>query len=359
MIMKWEPNTRTERTTNMIKFIIKTSLAGALIWWLINTGKLNFAALEPLWGNPRIAFLNILFWLSGAVILCSARWRSLVHGIGFTLSFFHTVRLNLIGLFFNAVMPGVVGGDVVKAIYVCKKQPGQARVPVLLTILLDRVVGLLALFFISFCAVLLNWKLVFGIPVMRPFVLLTLSVIAGVSLLGLMVVVPSHVRERFFLIRWIFMVINKIRFLRKVYEALRCYKDKPAYVLRAFCFGVLHQLLFVGLYLTISNTLISQSAHWGLLLTILPLGIVSTALPLTPGGVGIGHIAFDRLYSLIGLSGGANVFNIVFFGQLALNLSGFIPYLFIRSELAPLIRESEEDAPSPELHNTLSSRNCP
>ena len=36
------------------------------------------------------------------------------------------------------------------------------------------------------------------------------------------------------------------------------------------------------------------------------------------------------------------VFNVVFFGQMSLNLLGFIPYLFLRSELAPLIDSARE-----------------
>ena len=56
-------------------------------------------------------------------------------------------------------------------------------------------------------------------------------------------------------------------------------------------------------------------------------------MPLSPGGLGIGHLVFERLFSLIGVaSGGANVFNVVFFGQLSLNLLGFFPYILLRRE---------------------------
>ena len=42
-------------------------------------------------------------------------------------------------------MPGAVGGDIIKAFYVCREN-SQRKTPVLLSILLDRIIGLLGLF---------------------------------------------------------------------------------------------------------------------------------------------------------------------------------------------------------------------
>jgi len=74
---------------------------------------------------------------------------------------------------------------------------------------------------------------------------------------------------------------------------------------------------------------------------VLPFGMIATVLPIAPGGLGVGHVAFDKLFSLIGLSGGANVFNVIALGQLALNLTGIIPYLLMRKkgESIPLAEE--------------------
>jgi uncharacterized membrane protein YbhN (UPF0104 family) len=79
-----------------------------------------------------------------------------------------------------------------------------------------------------------------------------------------------------------------------------------------------------------TNTLTGQSPSWPEFVIVLPFGMIATVLPIAPGGLGVGHVAFDKLYSLIGLSGGANVFNAIAISQLALNLTGIIPYLFMR-----------------------------
>jgi uncharacterized membrane protein YbhN (UPF0104 family) len=69
-----------------------------------------------------------------------------------------------------------------------------------------------------------------------------------------------------------------------------------------------------------------------LLAPIFPFGILVTALPLAPGGLGVGHAAFDRLFSMVGLPGGANVFNVYVLTQLVLNLLGVFPYLYMKSD---------------------------
>ncbi len=43
---------------------------------------------------------------------------------------------------------------------------------------------------------------------------------------------------------------------------------------------------------------------------LMPIGLISVALPIAPGGIGIGHIAFDSPYQITGLFGGADIFNL-------------------------------------------------
>ena len=261
----------------MARFILKLIVASGLVYWLISTKKLDFGALELLWQNPMVLSLNVLFWLTGSAVLCSLRWRVLVHGLGFTLPLSQAIRLNLIGLFFNTIMPGAVGGDVIKALYVCRGQSGQAKVPVFLSILLDRVMGLLALFTISSATVILNFRVIYQNPALRPFIALSMVVPAGGILLLLLVAIPQEKREKIALLRRIFQGVEKIRILRQVCEALQSYKDSPSCLMKAFLLATTHQILFLLLYLTVCTALLSSEIPPGILMTILPIGIVSTA----------------------------------------------------------------------------------
>jgi hypothetical protein len=122
------------------------------------------------------------------------------------------------------------------------------------------------------------------------------------------------------------------RIVRGIYEALRSYRHHPRYLASAFGLSVIVQCgaLFYARELTAILT--GTSPDLGIFSAIFPLGVMTTALPLAPGGLGVGHVAFDKLFSLVGMSGGANVFNVMVLVQLALNLTGFVPYLLYKKE---------------------------
>jgi len=65
---------------------------------------------------------------------------------------------------------------------------------------------------------------------------------------------------------------------------------------------------------------------------LMPAGLIMIAIPIAPGGIGIGHAAFEYLYFLVGHTGGADIFNIVIIVQLSVFIFGGIPYFFYSSE---------------------------
>jgi len=79
-----------------------------------------------------------------ALLLAAVRWHVLLLGQQFHMPFRQTVALTRIGLLFNAVLPGAVSGDVVKAYYVAQ-DVGRDRVRVVTTIIVDRLLGLFSL----------------------------------------------------------------------------------------------------------------------------------------------------------------------------------------------------------------------
>jgi len=79
----------------------------------------------------------------------------------------------------------------------------------------------------------------------------------------------------------------------------------------------------------IADALNMNIESFGVFAAIIPLGVLATIVPLAPGGMGIGHVAFDQILSAINIDGGANLFNIYFLGQITLNLIGAIPYIIL------------------------------
>ena len=74
---------------------------------------------------------------------------------------------------------------------------------------------------------------------------------------------------------------------------------------------------------------------------LMPIGLITVAIPLAPGGIGIGHAAFESLYQLAGFSGGADIFNLFVIVQLGVYLLGGIPYFLYSSKYK--IPEEQQD----------------
>ena len=68
------------------------------------------------------------FGAYGVVEICAGvRWQLLLRVQGIALSWTRVFMLLLIGVFFNFIIPGGTGGDVVKIFYLLKETPGQTH----------------------------------------------------------------------------------------------------------------------------------------------------------------------------------------------------------------------------------------
>jgi len=73
---------------------------------------------------------------------------------------------------------------------------------------------------------------------------------------------------------------------------------------------------------------------------LVPLGLLVTAVPIAPAGIGTGHAAFGWLFLRLGSKAGANVFNLFILVQLALASVGGFFYLGFRSAGEPVVVDS-------------------
>jgi hypothetical protein len=60
---------------------------------------------------------------------------------------------------------------------------------------------------------------------------------------------------------------------------------------------------------------------------VLPIGQIATALPISPAGLGVGHVAFKKLFTYFHHTNGATLFNNVWLIVVLTNLFGVIPFL--------------------------------
>ena len=316
---------------NWIGAAFKFCVVVALLWWMLKTDKLSFREMAVIFERPDALVAAFVVWLVGPVFLGTFRWWLLIRGAALDCSYTRALKLQLTGFFFNTAMPGSVGGDIVKAIYIVRDQPVKTRkTPAMLTVLLDRIVGLMGLFVMAIFAALASYDKLLAHPTTSQL-LTGLVIVVAMSGVFLAFVFISHGDGKDPFIKILSYNVPGFRTLRGIYEAIRAYRGRPFVIASTIAVSVVIQFLsmmFMGL---IGRILYGASFDTTLLPAIFPFGILVTAIPLAPGGLGVGHAAFDRLFALVGLPGGANVFNIFAVSQLLLNLLGVVPYLSLKS----------------------------
>ena len=73
-------------------------------------------------------------------------------------------------------------------------------------------------------------------------------------------------------------------------------------------------------------------------LTLVPLGLMVTAIPIAPAGLGVGQVAFLSLFRMLGVYQGANLFTLYMASYVMINLSG--AFLYVSSRIATPLPQS-------------------
>lgn len=309
--------------------LVKLSIALALIGYLIVSKQLDFGKVQVIFNNPMLMLGLCAYWLVGPTILGSIRWRYLLLGCGYDLPLLKTIRLQMTGFFFNTAMPGAVGGDLVKVLYIIKEQPGHGKTPALMSIFLDRLLGLSGLFLVGLSTAIYNYKLIVGNPILVSIVLSLLAVCL-ISCLFFIAALYRYKGDDPFL-KLLSNDIIGFSHIRKIYECVRAYKDKRDIIIKSLLISMFIQLSALSIFYLVTLEFIPHlDPSFGIIAAVFPIGLLTIALPIAPGGLGIGHVAFNRLFEFIGYEQGANIFNVFILSQLFLNLLGAIPYLSLK-----------------------------
>ncbi|MEX1099136.1 MAG: lysylphosphatidylglycerol synthase domain-containing protein, partial [Bacteriovoracaceae bacterium] len=130
---------------NSVKLILKFLFAFGLIYWLINSGKLDLDVLGEAADDPLRMIAGFLIII---LILLLATWRYfliITDKMQKKPPFLKITKFNWIGMFFNSVLPGSVSGDIVKIFYLKELDSGLSNRFLLASVLIDRFVGLFGL----------------------------------------------------------------------------------------------------------------------------------------------------------------------------------------------------------------------
>ncbi len=127
-----------------IKLLAKILITGFALWYVFR--KIDVSDLVSTVARANPFWLFVAFVMFALSKLVSAyRLNTYFHQIGIPLADRYNIRLYLLGMYYNLFLPGGIGGDGYKVYLLNKSYPVSAK-KIFWAVLLDRVIGVLALF---------------------------------------------------------------------------------------------------------------------------------------------------------------------------------------------------------------------
>ena len=272
--------------------------AGGLVhrgfaWTIRNLDKLLLAAAM---GGFLLSFL-----------ILSCRLWFLLRIQEIRIGLWEAVRLTFVGLFFNAVVPGTVGGDLVKAYYVCKHTDRKAAV--LVTIFVDRVLGLTELVLLAAVMIGVVWigGMADSFERIRTAAI-SVTVVMGIVICTLVFLFSPRVRRMVHLQK-LYQRFPIAHHIAAAGDAATLYRRRMGKLVEAvgMTFGAhvvwVGALVLLGMSLGLTSLGPDDQIPWYDYFVYVPLIYIIGAVPITPGGVGL----LEKLYLLYFASANASM----------------------------------------------------
>ncbi len=265
--------------------LVRIAAGIALLALLYYLGIVDIAALGALASRPDIVALATVAALA-SIPLEALRWHILLRSQGLSLRLGRTTRILATSLFFANFLPGAAGGDLIRGVYIYNAAEGR-RTPALLSILIDRLIGLIAFVLVGLVAVLLLPST--GSAALAPLI----AVLSALFLAGLAAVVlfgqPMGRFLRRALSGWSLRLLTIIDDLG---AALRQYAHDWRRTGLALVISVAIAVLSVAPIVLIAEAMqIGTLSLLGYAVAGL-YALIANSLPVTPGGLGVGEAAF-------------------------------------------------------------------
>lgn len=245
--------------------------------------------IDPLWFVAAVVSAGIPS-LVGVI-----RWRWILHVQGLQVALPRLFSISFIGLFFNAFMLGSTGGDVVKAWYVAH-ETHHKKAEAVATVVVDRLIGLLALFIITLVMMGIYWRRVFEDPKLLWFSLATLAVVLS-TVLGTVIFLWRGFADKLpGLRRWL-QRMPRYDMLRRMVDAYRVYASHPAVLGRTLLISfVVHFFSMLSIW-CIGRGLGVHSAKFVDYYLYLPIINSVTAVPITISGFGVREGMYVKMFN--------------------------------------------------------------
>ncbi|TAK77587.1 MAG: flippase-like domain-containing protein [Gammaproteobacteria bacterium] len=299
-----------------ILLVCKIAISIIILWFLIHSTQLKPELFTQLFHQPLLS-LEVVLVLLSLIVIGAWRWQILNASQDIHLSFIKTLSATYLGAAFNYVLPGSVGGDLIRMYYVFKKKP-QKKGSAMLSVFFDRVMGFVAVFLIICLIALFKMDTVMQHP--QLFYLLSICTVFCFSILSIFLILlflPGKVN----FLGWF---SRRSSVLASFLPARNNFRLSKAVFCKCLLTSILSQVLMVCAVLLIARIMNLPPIAFSDYALAMGMTQIVNLIPITPGGVGIGEMMFAHTLQLLN-PGAVGAFATIFFTYRIISIVTYLP----------------------------------
>jgi uncharacterized protein (TIRG00374 family) len=307
--------------------LLQVAVTVGLLWWVFHDpdkrAQMGEALQQANWGWLWVG-VGVFF---ACTVLATIRWKVLLNVQGINMGWVRTWQLFMIGMFFNLFMLGSTGGDVVK-MFLTMREARNNKAAALLSVFMDRVIGMMALIIISLGFLYFRYDLLSHSPASSALLTTLLWLLAAAVVIIVVMFVGSALGWVHYLPKW-----TPLRG-RIVEVSAACHMYAKGWRRTIWAFLVSFPL-FAMFFITFYCAARAFTDKLGLVdvFSVLPIVAVITAIPISVSGIGLRESLFVSLLAPFGV--GAAVATLISVTGFLINtvgsLAGGLVFLFYRS----------------------------
>lgn len=280
-----------------------------IVWYLFYSRRLTGDIFSQLLDPVHLP----LMLMSGAAfivaqMLAAYRLVLLLRMIDLRLSYFHVFKLTMIGSFFNIVIPGMVGGDIVKGAYLFKSEEDRhGRSSGI--VLMDRVMGFLALLFIGAISIIYLYLL--KRETLLPYIseLKWVFLISATMLMIFALFVLFGKKRQFRMkVKAIASTLFKKTIFYHMTDAIGALTNRRRVLAKAFCISLGVQAIALAGLLVLIRLIPGGLPDIAALTAVSSIVLLFGIIPVTPGNIGWTELVASIGWSVVGSTAGGFIF---------------------------------------------------
>lgn len=305
--------------------IVKIGFALIVLWYLSHKSFLDFHLLKLVFFSPYWITLIAVLYIT-VVIVSAWRWKKLLNVQHIPLNLSQTITPTYLGIAFNNLLPGGIGGDFYRCYFLFKQYPDK-RSAIMLSILFDRLIGLMGVFILVAGFTIFDSKL----ANLHRYALYIFST-SCIFLFGFVFLLYfSNIMQKFNFINQL-----KSRFHHKSWyrvfislsDAIATYKNNKLDIIKCILSSVLIQILIVITCRCLANIMNFPTISFPDYAIALGLTQIVNLIPISPGGFGVGEAAFAKIIQLLN-PGMIGTFATIFLAYRVIGLLLYLPALSV------------------------------